>query len=148
MLIISPNQPCLYLTSVAKGRLPVFRTDVVKSIVCSALHEARQSAGLLLFGYVIMPDHLHLITDSRRKPADVLRITNGIIAKRVIDYLKQKDCRRSLEKLRHSERARRYRYSLWQHHPNIKLLSTEELFLRRIHYTHQNPVRAGLVESA
>ena len=31
MDIISRDNPCFYLTSVAKDRLPVFRTDEIKS---------------------------------------------------------------------------------------------------------------------
>jgi len=41
---ISRDTPCYYLTSVAKDRLPVFQTDVIKQIVCNALDEARASA--------------------------------------------------------------------------------------------------------
>jgi REP element-mobilizing transposase RayT len=58
---ISRDHPCLYLTAVAKDRLPVFRTDSLKVLVCMALGEARKSAGFRLFAYVIMPDHVHVI---------------------------------------------------------------------------------------
>ncbi len=148
MFSISPSRPCLYFTSVTKDRLPVFRTDAIKAIVCAALDEARKSAGFALLGYVVMPDHLHWVTDSARTPSEILKFVNGITSRRVIDYLKERGYSRSLEKLRHIERARHYRHSLWQHHPNVKLLPTENVFWRRIHYTHQNPVRAGLVEKA
>jgi REP element-mobilizing transposase RayT len=67
MDFISPNSPAYYLTSVAKDRLPVFRQDTLKSIACSALNEARNSGGFLLFAYVIMPDHIHVITDGEKK---------------------------------------------------------------------------------
>ncbi|HEY3131943.1 MAG TPA: transposase [Acidobacteriota bacterium] len=148
MFSISPSRPCLYLTSVTKDRLPVFRTDAVKTIVCAALDEARKSAGFALLAYVIMLDHLHWITDSERTASDVLKFVNGIASRRVIDYLKEQGYVSSLEKLRHCERARRYRYSLWQHHPNARLLPTENVLWRRVHYTHNNPVRAGFVDKA
>jgi hypothetical protein len=54
----------------------------------------------------------------------------------------------SLAKLRHEEHQRGYRYSLWDHHPNIRLLTSESMMMQRVHYTHQNPVRLGLVARA
>src|SRR5687767_5763131 len=146
MFKISPGSPAYYLTSVAKDRLPVFRSDKIKTIASEALDEARTSGNFLMFAYVIMPDHLHLVTDSNKKPEVILRYVNGIVARRVINFLKEHDYLSSLQKLRHEDYRRGHRYSLWDHHPNIRQLTSESMFMQRVHYTHQNPVRAGLVE--
>ena len=148
MNYISPNSPAYYLTSVAKDRLPIFRLDLVKTIVCAALNDARSSCGFLILAYVIMPDHFHLVTDGDKKPSVIQRYVNGIVARRVIDFLKAKGYASSLQKLRHEEYRRGHRYSLWDHHPNARLLTSESMFMQRVHYTHQNPVRLGLVERA
>lgn len=148
MIKISRDNPCLYLTSVAKDRLPIFQSDKIKQLACSALHEARTSAGIFIFAYVIMPDHLHLITDGSRKSSEVLRYTNGIMAKRVIDYLKENNFTSSLEKLRQETKAREYKHSLFKHHPNVFLLTNEAMFMQKVNYIHLNPVRAGLVKRA
>ncbi len=145
---ISRDNPFLYLTSVAKDRLPIFRTDKIKKIVTDALDEARRSSGILVFAYVIMPDHMHLITDGSRKSSDALRFFNGITAKRVIDHLKERQYQSSLEKLRQWTKDRNYKYSLWEHHSNAFAINNEETLMEKIHYGHQNPVRAGLVERA
>ena len=143
MNYISPNSPAYYLTSVAKDRLSAFRHDSMKSIACKALNEARTSGNFLILAYVIMPDHLHVITDGEKKAATVLCFINGIISRRVIDYLKNEGHVSSLQKLRRESSARRHRYSLWDHHPNVRLLTSESMFMQRVHYTHQNPVRFG-----
>ena len=148
MYSISPNSPAYYLTSVTKDRLPVFRGDALKKIVCQALNEARTSCGFLIFAYVIMPDHLHVITDAGKKASVILRFINGISGRSVVDFLKEHAHFTSLKKLRHEEYRHGYRYSLWDHHPNIRLLTSESMLMQRVHYTHQNPVRAGLVERA
>ena len=57
-----------------------------------------------------MPDHLHLLTDSPKKPSEVLRYIKGIISHRVIDYLKEQGYETSLEKLQQAEQKRGYRY--------------------------------------
>jgi putative transposase len=145
-LTISKDSPCLYATSVAKDRLPVFRTDKIKSIFCDAMNEARVSGKFLIFAYCIMPDHVHLIADSSREPSDIMRFINGISSKRIIDYLKAEGHTSSLEKLRHEKMKRQYRYSLWEHHPNTYLLTSEATFMEKVNYIHLNPVRAKLVE--
>ena len=95
-----------------------------------------------------MPDHLHTIVGSELKPSKVLQYINGIISHRVIHYLKAKGYESSLNKLRHAEMDRGYKHSLWDHHPNAKLIPNEEMFLQKVKYVHQNPVRAALVERA
>ena len=47
--LISQDSPVLYITVVTKARLPVFRTDQMKEVLCRAIDEARKSAGFLLF---------------------------------------------------------------------------------------------------
>jgi putative transposase len=148
MIQISRDNPCYYLTSVAHNRLPIFQRDLMKMIVCAALNEARFSGGILIFAYVIMHDHTHLITDGRRDISDVLRFTNGIAAKRVLDYLKENHYESSLGKLRLQEKRKGYKYSVWEHHPNAFRIHGEDTFMQKVNYIHQNPVRAGMVDQA
>ena len=70
---ISRDSHALFITAVTKDRLPVFRKDIVKQVVCDALNEARNSGGFLIFAYVIMLDHIHLLTNEPKDSADVLR---------------------------------------------------------------------------
>jgi len=93
-----------------------------------------------------MVDHLHIITDSVLKPSKTLQFVNGIVSRRVIDYLKDGGYETSLRKLEHGIGRRQRRYSLWDRHPDARLLLTEEMLMQRVNYTHMNPVRAGLVE--
>jgi hypothetical protein len=46
-LTISKDDPCLFITAVAKNRLPVFRSDAIKTITCGAIDESRTSCGFL-----------------------------------------------------------------------------------------------------
>jgi REP element-mobilizing transposase RayT len=146
--LISHDSPALYITVVPRHRLPVFRTDQMKEILCRALDEARTSANFLLFAYVVMIDHLHLLTSCPSSTSNVLRVIKGLTARRVIDYLKEHSFSSSLEKLRHQERDRNYRYSLWQTEKNVLPVFSEGMFMQKVNYMHQNPVRAGYVERA
>ena len=145
---ISRDNPALYITVVAKDRLPVFQTDSIKTLVCQALDEARNSGGFLLFAYVIMPDHLHLVTNQPDTSAEVLRYVKGLSGKRVIDYLKEHNLQSSLAKLQHQEWKRKHSYSLWQQEKNVFSCFSEAMLMQKVNYKHLNPVRAGLVERA
>jgi REP element-mobilizing transposase RayT len=148
MFRISKDSPVYYLTSVANSRLPVFQKANMKNLVCDALNEARLSANFLIFAYVIMPDHLHALIGSQRKPSEVLRYVNGISSRRLIDFLKENKYESSLNKLKHNTMHRDYKFSLWDHHPNLKLVTTENGLMEKANYIHQNPVSAGLVVRA
>ena len=148
MHIISRDTPALYITAVAKDRLPVFRKEAIKIVTCNALDEARRSAGFSIYAYVIMPDHLHAITDGFLKPSEILRYIKGISSRRVIDHLKEHGHNSSLKKLRHETKERAYRYSLWDHHSNVFSIYSEDMLMQKVNYVHQNPVRACLIESA
>jgi len=145
---ISRDSQALYITLVAKDRLSVFRSDALKKVSCEALNEARNSGGFLIFAYVIMPDHLHLITSQPKSSAEVLRYVKGITGRRVINYLKDGNYQSSLAKLQHPEWKRKHTYSLWQQEKNVFSIFSEAAFMQKVNYIHLNPVRAGLVERA
>lgn len=145
---ISRDSQALYITIVTKDRLPVFQTDALKIVACRAIDEARNSGGFLLFAYVIMLDHMHLLTNCPDTSAEVLRYLKGITGRRVIDYLKEKNYENSLAKLRHKNWKRKHRYSLWQQDKNVFSVYSEAMFMQKVNYIHLNPVKAGLVESA
>ena len=148
MHIISNDNPAYYFTIVAKDRLPVFRTDKIKAVVCAAIAEAKLSGGFALYAYVIMPDHIHLITDNFLKPSNTLRYLNGIVSRRTIDYLKKNNFQSSLEKPRRKETAGKHIYSLWEHHNNTMLVTSEKMSMQKVNYINQNPVRANMCDQA
>lgn len=140
VVTINKDKPCLFITTVARNRLPVFRT--------AALDEARRSGGFALFAYVIMPDHLHLVTDGKLRASETLRYVNGILSHRVLGYLKDNGFTESLEKLRSAPKGRRHVYSLVDHHSNAVPVFSEAYFMQKVNYLHQNPVRASLTARA
>ncbi len=146
MFRISKDSPAFYLTAVTKDRLQIFRTDILARVMTDALGEARRSGKFLIFAYVIMLDHLHLVTDSKVDSKDILRFVKGIGSRRMIDHLRENGHTESLEKLRIPHRSDGSDYLVWQRHPNTRLLWSEQMLWQRIQYTHLNPVRAALAD--
>ena len=50
--------------------------------------------------------------------------------------------------VRPGDGPRQHKYSLWDHHPNLKLVTTENGLMEEANHIHNNPVRAGLVDRA
>ncbi|PYS86015.1 MAG: hypothetical protein DMF62_17340 [Acidobacteria bacterium] len=144
MLQISRTTPAYYFTAVAHHRLQIFRTDKLKQILCDAFDEARASHGILIFAYVVMLDHVHLLIYSTREMKDVLRLMNGISARRVIQYLKENNFETSLFKLRGETKTRNHKHSVWHHHTDSLEIFGEETFRQKVDYIHMNPLRAEL----
>jgi putative transposase len=145
---ISRATPAYYFTAVTHDRLHIFRTDKLKQILCDAWAEARANHGILILAYVIMLDHVHVLAYSPRPLSDVLRLMNGVAARRTIQYLKENDFRSSLFKLRSATRERNHKHSVWHHHTDSLEIFGEDTFLQKVEYIHQNSVRAGLCATA
>ena len=148
MTTISINTPCYFFTCVTHKRLPIFQTEKMKQVLLAALDQARSSSGMLYFAYVIMLDHLHILTDGKRSPSDSLRFINGVSAKYILDHLKQNELTSSLEKLRQFKKKDGSQYSVWAHHSDKFLMTSEPMFMQKMHYIHNNPVKEGLVDNA
>src|SRR6266446_3768272 len=59
-LLLSPHSTSS-LRSVAQGRLRLFSTDASRRTFESALERVRRSFRLQVYGYVVMPEHVHLL---------------------------------------------------------------------------------------
>jgi len=148
MFRISRTTPAYYFTVVTHRRLPIFRTDALKQVLCEAYDEVRKSHGMLILAYVIMLDHVHLLVYSEKEISEALRLLNGISARRVIEYLKANGFDQSLFKLRGEIRERNHKHSVWHHHNDSLEIVGEDTFWQKVEYIHQNPVRAGFVDRA
>ena len=62
----------------------------------------------------------------------------------MIGYLKEDNYRTSLAKLRDTKKARGHEYSLWDGHSNVLLVTSENVFMQRVSYIHQNPLLGEL----
>src|SRR5438874_11110836 len=89
-----------YVTGVTYARVPIFRRDEISSLFVEALSETRLKDPFKLIGYVIMPDHFHLLANPLSM--DITRLVGklkGRGASRILKWLRAEDKTRSLAKL-------------------------------------------------
>ena len=91
-----------------------------------ALERVRLRHLFVVAGYVVMPEHVHLLVNEAKR----------VLLSRAIQALKLS------VSLRHRERP------FWRAHYDDFNVSTHEKFVEKLRYIHRNPVVRGLVASA
>lgn len=120
-----------YTTSVTKNRKEIF-TDIFAArflLVTIAYH--RYILGFSLFGYVIMPDHFHILI----QPSDDYPLP------KIMNYIKGNFARKY--NFWHNQKGH-----VWQEGYYETALRKEKDIIEKLNYTHNNPVRQGLVQEA
>jgi putative transposase len=116
-----------FLTFSCYKRQPNFESIASRIVFESALERVRQKFGLCVYGYVVMPEHVHLLINEPER---------GTLAQ-AMQSLKQGVARRlALRATDSFWQARYYDFNLWSERK-----STETL-----RYIHRNPVKRGLVK--
>jgi putative transposase len=90
----------------------------------AALERVRRTYELRVFGYVVMPEHVHLLLSEPHR--DTLAVA--------IKSLKQGISRRLIGKAEHFWQKRYYDFNVREH----------DKFIEKLRYIHRNPVRRAL----
>jgi len=115
-----------FITFSCYHRQPFFLTDSSKKTFEAALERVRRSFDLCVYGYVIMPEHVHLLLSEPRQRtlSDALK------------SLKQGVSRSLLDDAEHFWQKRYYDF-------NVR--NTRQ-FSEKLRYIHRNPVNRGLCQ--
>jgi putative transposase len=126
-----------FVTFCCYHRRRLLTTDSSRRIFESALERVRRSFRLQVYGYVVMPEHVHLLLSEPEKEtlADALKSLKQGISRRLIgDHpLKPKT---GLNGAPHFWQKRYYDFNI-RDYPQ---------FVEKLRYIHRNPVKAGLCE--
>ena len=134
-----------FLTFSCYRRLPLLRSARDRSLFVRILHKVREEYRFQLVGYVVMPEHVHLLISepARGTPSTVLKM----LKQRVSRWLRSKPRRengaqRSFlfanpgDSLPQFWQSRFYDFNVWSRKKKIEKLA----------YMHTNPVKRKLVQ--
>ena len=114
-----------FITFSCYRRLPLLDNNQARTTFETTLEQLRLRHGFYLFGYVLMPEHVHLLLSEPRKRA--LDITLSVL------------------KGETSKKLRGERKQFWQTRYYDFNVLTQPKFVEKLRYIHRNPVRRGLV---
>jgi REP element-mobilizing transposase RayT len=127
---------------------PIFIEDTYIDPLLESLTFCRQHKQLQLFGYVIMPNHVHLIAAAPNLH-EVMRDWKRFTSRNLHDLLKANNRLEILSALSNATEPNRKRagyLSLWQSGFHPKAVAGQNVFEQKLRYLHENPVRKGLVD--
>jgi putative transposase len=112
-----------FLTFSCHHRCPYLSTIAAMELFEDALERVRQRYRFVIAGYVVMPEHVHLLVDEPRR---------ALLSKAV-------------QALKLSVTLRRPERPFWQSHYYDFNVSSHAKFVEKLRYIHRNPVQRGLV---
>jgi putative transposase len=128
-----------FVTFCCYHRRPQFTTDASRRLFENALERVRRNFRLRVYGYVVMPEHIHLLVSEpeRTAPLKPKSGLNGPLSLAdALKSLKQGVARRLIGDADHFWQKRYYDFNVRNH----------AQFVEKLHYIHGNPVKRGLCE--
>lgn len=144
--ILDPTRPH-FLTLTVNHWLPVFTRPETVGIVLESWRFLRRESSFLLYGYVVLENHLHMVARAQDLRGDIQRF-KSYTARRILDHLKQTRARRMLELLALFKRPYKTesQYQLWEEGSHPQLIESESVMRQKLEYIHNNPVKRGYVD--
>ena len=121
-----------FLTFSCYRRLPLLNTARARNIFVDALEEIRERHRFWVVGYVMMPDHVHLLIGEPAK--GTLSIVLQVLKQRVSRDLRKNGREGNLQRF-------------WQSRFYDFNVHSAEKRREKLDYMHANPVKRGLVKS-
>ena len=143
-----------FITLTVVHWIDIFTRKELKHVMLDSFQYCQQNKGLVIHAWVLMHSHLHLIVSTRGEKLErILRDLKKYTSKRIISTLIEVNESRMEWLLRAFSKAakdikRVKNYKVWQDGNHPILLGTNRLIENRLHYIHQSPVEAELVEEA
>ena len=148
-----------FVTCSCYQRRPLFSDDRVKLLFLKMLEDVRQRYGFCVFGYVLMPEHFHLLMSEPEigSPSLALQVLKQRVAREVNHrHLLPTLSPTSGERMGHpsgtegsdgySGIENGWREPFWQRRFYDFNVWTKKKRIEKLKYMHRNPVVRGLVE--
>lgn len=142
-----------YITMTVVGWLDVFTRKNHRDVLIESLKYCQKEKGLIIYAYVIMSNHIHMIvqTSEPHQIKDTIRDFKKFTSKKILFQIQNEpESRREWmlkifeDEAEHSKKHKTYKF--WQVGNHAIEVFTEKFIWGKINYIHENPVRAGLVK--
>ena len=154
---ITHQNAAYFLTFTVVDWVDVFIRPVYKQIIVDSLNFCIEKKGLIVYGWCLMTNHLHLVAEAKQgyKLSHIIRDFKKFTARSVLSAIEDEHESRRDWMLYRFEFAGKFmkrieRYHFWQDSNHAIYLDPHRpvMLQNTLNYTHQNPVRAGVVENA
>jgi REP-associated tyrosine transposase len=133
-----------FITFCCYQRRALLGSARARNVAAQILREVRARYGFALIGYVIMPEHMHLLISEACavKPATILQVFKQRVSRRMRGKKRARKEQMTLAFPEDGEDLRRF----WQRrYFDLNIYSASKV-PEKLHYMHANPVKAKLVQ--
>ena len=132
----------------------VFTRTMYKDVIVDSLKYCQENKGLLLYAWVIMTNHVHLIISSKEgiKQEDIIRDLKKHTSKQLLKLIEENSresrrnwMMRTFKRAGEKNSNNKY-YQFWRQDNHPIELTTNEMMEQRLDYIHHNPVVEGIVD--
>lgn len=143
-----------FLTFTVVDWIDVFTRKRYKDILIESLNYCMKYKGMVVYGYVIMSNHMHIIIQSNEgELSGIIRDFKKFTSKKIIKSIKEEpDSRQEwmLERFAIATYShnRNKTYQFWRYGNHPEEIYSEKFLWSKLDYIHLNPIRAGLLQRA
>lgn len=143
-----------FITATVVDWVDVFTRKNYRDIVVECLDFCIREKGMVLYGYVIMSNHIHMVVQSNNgELSNLIRDFKKFTATKILEKIQSEpESRREwiLErfKLAAESHTRNKNYQFWKYGNHPEEIYSNTFMWSKLDYIHLNPVRAGIVEKA
>jgi putative transposase len=132
-----------FITVTCLNWKPLLEDDIAKKIVTDSLTFLARRDRVRVYAFVIMSNHFHLVWQMLKdhKREDVQRDFLKFTGQQILGHLRRT---KNLALAGLLVNAKDRKYQVWERNSLSIPLWSENVLWQKIHYIHNNPVRAGL----
>ena len=136
-----------FITNSIVGGVSVFDDPPIAEIILDSLHFIQQNFEVIVFGYILMHNHMHMIVQAEEL-SDQIRKFKSFTARKVLDSLAERNRSILLNRIAQARVTKKKEsdYQLWQEGSCPKQIDGEHKMRSFLEYIHYNPVQVGFVE--
>jgi putative transposase len=137
-----------YVTAVTYDRVSIFRNDRACSLFIDALAKTRSDDHFKLIGYVVMPDHIHLLVNPLSLDISmIIGRLKGRAASSILKWMRTEGHETLLSRLQLARPLKSGQtHAVWLQDFSAIDIWSRRFIRQKLNYIHNNPVRAGLCD--
>ncbi|MFW6370543.1 MAG: REP-associated tyrosine transposase [Bacteroidota bacterium] len=150
---IADQQGAYFLTLSVVNWVDVFTRQTYRDIIIENLRYCQKNKGLVIYAYVIMSNHIHLLVQSLEENlSGTIRDFKSYTSKTILENINNVSESRKEWLLKHFEIAakkhkRNSNYQFWTHNNHPEIIYSDKFVKQKLEYIHNNPVKAGIVRN-
>jgi len=132
--------------------IDVFTRDLYFTCITESLDYCRKEKGMEIYGYCIMPSHIHLIFRSEfGKPSELIRDFKGFTSRKMLKLIEEnpqesrKDWMLWMFERAGKKNSNVKHRQVWQQNNQPIEIWSLKVFEQKLNYLHNNPLETGFV---